>query len=120
MFGGKLCPQDWSDDDGSTEPPFSQVLFILACVVKFGLNSLTFARCTRANSLTFARCTRANRLEIDTQIVYRKEYDLNPSLYNIDIIKDTDMISCPEIINEIHNPPKKEYAFDWYGNLVTE
>jgi hypothetical protein len=91
-----VCPQDWSD--GSTEPPFSQVLFILACVIKFGLN----------------------RLEIDSQVVYRKEYDSNPSIYKIDIIKDTGMISCPEIINEIHDPPKKEYVFDCCGNLVTE
>ena len=91
-----VCPQDWSD--GLSEPPFSQVLFILACVIKFGMN----------------------RLEIDSQVIYRKEYDTNPSIYNIDIIKDTGMISCPEIINEIINPPKKEYVFDCCGNLVTE
>ena len=96
MFGGKLCPEDWSD--GSVEPPFSQVLFILACVMKFGLD----------------------RLEIARQIVYRKEYDWDPSIYKIDIIKDTNMISCPKIINEIHKPSKKVYAFDCCGNIVTE
>jgi hypothetical protein len=98
MFGGKLCPQDWSDGDGSAEPPFSQVLFILACVMKFGLD----------------------RLEIGRRIIYRKEYDWNPSIYKIDIIKDTNMISCSKIINEIHQPSKKMYAFDCCGNLVTE
>jgi hypothetical protein len=91
-----VCPQNWSD--GSTEPPFSQVLFILACVIKFGLN----------------------RLEIGSQVIYRKEYDSNPSIYNIDIIKDTGMILCPKIINEINNPHNKEYVFDCYGNLVTD
>jgi hypothetical protein len=91
-----VCPQDWSD--GSTEPPFTQVLFILACIIKFGLN----------------------RLEIDSQVVYRKEYDSNPSIYKVDIIKDTGMILCPEIINEITNPLEKEYVFDCCGNLVTE
>lgn len=98
MFGGKLCPQDWSDGDGSIEPPFSQVLFILACVIKFCLN----------------------RLEIGRQIVYRKEYDWNPSIYKIDIIKDTNMISCPTIINKIHQSTAKIFVFDCYGNLVTE
>jgi hypothetical protein len=100
MFGGKLCvcPKDWSDGDGLVEPPFSQVLFILACIMKFGLN----------------------RLEIGRQIVYRKEYDWNPSIYKIDIIKDTNMISCPKIINEIHDPTAKVFVFDCCGNLITE
>jgi hypothetical protein len=98
MFGGKLCvcPQDWSD--GLTKPPFSQVLFILAYIMKFSLD----------------------RLEFGSRIVYRKEYDCDPSIYKIDIIKDTNMISCQKIINEIHKPSKKMYAFDCCGNIVTE
>jgi hypothetical protein len=96
MFGGKLCPQDWSDGDGSSEPPFSQVLFILACIMKFGLD----------------------RLEIGSKIVYRKEYYWNPSIYKIYIIKDTNMILCPKIINEIHNPTTKVYVFDCCCNNI--
>lgn len=82
VFCGKLCPDDWSS--GEKEPPFSQVLFILAYIINFGLN----------------------RLEIGKKIIYRKEYYWKPSIYNynIDIIKDTNMISCPKIINEIHKP----------------
>lgn len=82
IFRGKLCPKDWSD--GKKEPPFSQVLFILAYIINFGLN----------------------RLVISKKIIYRKEYYWKPSIYNynIDIIKDTNMISCPKIINEIHKP----------------
>ena len=82
IFRGKLCPKDWSD--GKKEPPFSQVLFILAYIINFGLN----------------------RLVIGKKILYRKEYYWKPSIYNynIDIIKDTNMISCPKIINEIHKP----------------
>ena len=81
VFRGKLCPDDWSS--GEKKPPFSQVLFILAYIMNFGLN----------------------RLEIGKNIIYRKEYYWNPSIYNynIDIIKDTNMITCQKIINEIHN-----------------
>ena len=80
VFHGKLCPDDWSN--GKKEPPFSQVLFIFAYIMNFGLN----------------------RLEIGKNIIYRKEYYWKPSMYNynIDIIKDTNMITCPKIINEIH------------------
>ena len=79
IFRGKLCPKDWSD--GKKEPPFSQVLFILAYIMNFGLN----------------------RLEIGKKIIYRKEYYWKPSIYNynIDIIKDTNMISCPKIKEKI-------------------
>lgn len=82
VFCGKLCPDDWSS--GEKEPPFSQVLFILAYIINFGLN----------------------RLVIGKKIIYRKEYYWKPSIYNynIDIIKDTNMISCQKIINEIHKP----------------
>jgi hypothetical protein len=81
VFRGKLCPDDWSS--GEKKPPFSQILFIFAYIINFGLN----------------------RLEIGKNIIYRKEYYWKPSIYNynIDIIKDTNMITCPKIINEIHN-----------------
>ena len=95
VFRGKLCPDDWSDDnsnsnnnsnglEGKKKPPFSQILFILAYIINFGLN----------------------RLVIGKKIIYRKEYYWKSSIYNynIDIIKDTNMISCPKIINEIHKP----------------
>jgi len=76
VFRGKLCPDNWSS--GEKEPPFSQVLFILAYIINFGLN----------------------RIVIGKKIVYRKEYYWKPSIYNynIDIIKDINMISCPKII----------------------
>jgi hypothetical protein len=79
VFRGKLCPDDWSS--GEKKPPFSQVLFILAYIINFGLN----------------------RIVIGKKIVYRKEYYWKPSIYNynIDIIKDINMISCPKIKEKI-------------------
>jgi hypothetical protein len=83
VFCGKLCPDDWSSGkDDKKEPPFSQVLFILAYIINFGLN----------------------RLVIGEKIIYRKEYYWNSSIYNynIDIIKDINMISCAKIIKIIN------------------
>jgi hypothetical protein len=44
-----------------------------------------------------------NRIVIGKKIVYRKEYYWKPSIYNynIDIIKDINMISCPKIKEKI-------------------
>jgi hypothetical protein len=79
VFRGKLCPDDWSS--GEKKPPFSQILFIFAYIINFGLN----------------------RIVIGKKIVYRKEYYWKPSIYNynIDIIKDINMISCPKIKEKI-------------------
>jgi hypothetical protein len=81
VFHGKLCPDDWSS--GEKKPPFSQILFIFAYIINFGLN----------------------RIVIGNKIVYRKEYYWKPSIYNynIDIIKDINMITCPKIKEKIYN-----------------